>query len=751
MKSSFKFIALLMALLMTITAFVSVALAEGEDSAPQTEETSSSTEGTESSGGDTESSSGDTESSGDPETSGGDTESSVPEIDPNAFFVDIIVEGASANAVKVTLNGEAASGKYTGTVSPLSIVVEANAGYKVTSATFEYGYANGPLVELDGKFSGTTLNLAAGATFTLRIVAELVPVPATLKVETMGVTGYTLFVNGAEASLADAQLMTGDEIRLDFAVDGEFVASDATLTVNGEAKTVDGLSLTLKLTGDTTVVFTYKVVPVTVTLEGPGKLEFQLTADGTYVADVVNNAVGTVNKTIFLSKDVSHKILVTPALGYALSGGVEISEPRRDELNGVYYFIPSGATTVKATMKASGGSLPNTNCTVQINVGMGGSVIAGEQTVLGGMGTNIVLKSGGSITFTVIPDEGYTLDVFRVGGVAAILEGNTYTLSNIVASSTNVSVVFKSDKQPENPDDIIGVADIDWSAAQITVDISGGKFVERAVLDKIATLSGAGKYVEFKSENGTVYFPYGATAEGSASAVDLSVTPLTSGALYDIINDAINFASGGTASYKAYSFNFGITAPEGTLVSFKLGSEYIGSSAIMLLYNSATSSFYTKESASEPLATLSDGTSGKYAYDNEGIVVLSKEAIGGITIEATVTTEGGAINPAGVATVYKGGYKTYYVTAQDGYKIKALLVDGAEIADAVGQKIYSYTFEDIRENHTISVAFEVDESAGGEDDSSGGLTTVIVILIIVLVALGGAAALFIVKWRQEKF
>ncbi|MBR5859199.1 MAG: hypothetical protein IKZ05_04680, partial [Clostridia bacterium] len=74
-----------------------------------------------------------------------------------------------------------------------------------------------------------------------------------------------------------------------------------------------------------------------------------------------------------------------------------------------------------------------------------------------------------------------------------------------------------------------------------------------------------------------------------------------------------------------------------------------------------------------------------------------------------------------------------------------------EIADAVGQKIYSYTFEDIRENHTISVAFEVDESAGGEDDSSGGLTTVIVILIIVLVALGGAAALFIVKWRQEKF
>ncbi|MBO5914400.1 MAG: hypothetical protein J6Q72_03545 [Clostridia bacterium] len=744
MKRSFKLTALLLALLMLITTFVSVALAEGEETDPVTEETS--TEGESSlEGGESSDAESGTES-------GGDTESSEePTVDPNAFFVDIVVEGVSAEAVKVTLNGEAASGKYTGTVSPLMITVEANAGYKVLSATFEYGYANGPLVELEGKFSGTTLNLAAGATFTLRIVAELVPVPAALSVETMGITGYTLYVNGEAKELSAAQLMTGDEIKLDFAVEGEFVAADATLTVNGEAKTVEGLSYSFKLTGDTKVVFTYKVVPVTVTLEGPGKFEFQLTNDSSYVADVVNNAVGTVTKTIFLIKDVSYKVITTPALGYELSGGVEISEPRRDVLNGVYYFIPSGATTVKATMKASGGSLPSTNCTVQINVGMGGNVVAGNQTVLGGMGTNIVLSSGESLTFTITPDEGYILDVFRVGGVAIALEGNTYTLSNIVASSTNVSVVFKSDKISENPDDVIGVEDIDWNAAQITVDISGGKFVDRAVLDKIGTLSGSGKYVEFKSESGTVYFPYGGKSEGSASSVNLSVNPLVSGALYDIINGAINSASGGTASYKAYSFNFGITAPEGTLVSFKLGNEYVGSSAVMLLYNSATSSFFTKDNASEPLATLSDGTSGKYAYDNEGIVVISKETIGGITIEATVSTEGGAINPAGVATVYKGGYKTYYITAQEGYVIKSVRVDGNEISDAIGQKIYSYTFEDIRENHTINVEFEADATVGGEDQSSGGLTTVIVILIIVLVAIAGAAALFIVKWRQEKF
>lgn len=743
MKRSFKFTALLVAMLMIITSFAAVTLAEGETGDPAVD--NSTLEGDESSKVDP-SVSEDPSVSGDPSTS---TDPGVTP-DPNAFNINIVIEGAGADSANVYFNGSIVSGSYTGTESPIAVQVEPMAGYKVVSAVFDYGVAQAGLTEVDGKFSGTTLTLSAGITYSLRIVTEAVPVPAALTVETMGVIGYTVLVDGSIVDLSSTQIMTGSEIKIEFSVDGTFDASLATLTHNGEAKTAETNSYTFIISGDTKIVYTYGVVPVTVTLNGPGKLDFQKTLDSSPVDSLVNNATGVVTKTLYLTKGESYKIIVSAALGYELSGMVEISETDRTvDANGVYFFRPSGATTVKATMKASQGGVTPNNCTVQINVGMGGKVQAGGQTVLGGMGTNIVLGNGESLTFTVIPDDGYVVDVFRVGGSAVVLSGNTYTLSNIVASTTTVSVLFKSNTQTPVTGDGIGVADIDWSASPITVDISGGKLVKHEVFEKIATLGGSGLYVEFRSENGTVYIPYGGNVEGSAATANLAVTPLTSGALYDIINTAINAASGG-AVYKAYSFNFGVTVPEGTMVSFKLGSEFVGSSAVMLLYNSATGGFFTKESASQPLATLPDGTSDKYAYDNEGILVLSKESLGGISINSSALNDGGAINPEGTANVDSGSSKTYYITAQEGFVIKQILVDGAPIEGVEGLKIYNYTFENITENHTITVEFTADEHVD-EDESSGGITTVIVILIIVLVAVAGAAALFIVKWRQEKF
>lgn len=735
MKRSFKITALFLAVLMMITSFAAVALAEGENTDPDAESSETVTE--------TPATSGDPSSGEDSGT--GEEPSTAP--DPDSFTVNI--EGASG--VDVYFNDTAVSGTYTGTTSPISIRVEPKSGYKIVAAEFDYGGAKALLTETDGnKFTGTTLTLSAGYTYTLRITAELVPVPVSLSVETVGATGYSVSVNGTVIDLSATQIMSGSEVTVSFTVDGAFDSTLASLTANGGTVTLSGQSYTFVITADTKLVFAYgNLIPITVTLDGPGKLEFQKTLDSTPVQTVVNESNGTVTKTFYATKDEGLKIISTPALGYEL-GTVEISEPRRDSLNGVYFFIPSGATTVNASMKASQSSTLPVSYTVQINVNIGGKLQTNGQTVLGGMGTNIVLGAGESLTFTVIPDTGYTVDVVKVGGVAVTLVNNSYTISNL-SSGTNVSVLFKSEAQTPETDDGIGVDDIDWSANPIVVDITGNKLVKNEVFAKIATLSAGTQYVEFRSENGTVYVPYGKKAEGSSATANLAVTPLTSGALYDIINGAINTASGGSAEYKAYSFAFGLSMPEGTMISFKLGTEFIGSSAVMLLYNSSTSGFFTKENAPLPLATLADGTSEKYPYDNEGILVLSKESLGGITIDASAVNEGGTINPTGVSTVANGETKTYYITAQDGFVIKQILVDGVAVESVEGQKIYSYTFENVTENHTIAVEFMSDANAGADSEGGGGITTVIVIIIIVLVAIAGAAALFIVKWRQEKF
>lgn len=81
----------------------------------------------------------------------------------------------------------------------------------------------------------------------------------------------------------------------------------------------------------------------------------------------------------------------------------------------------------------------------------------------------------------------------------------------------------------------------------------------------------------------------------------------------------------------------------------------------------------------------------------------------------TITTSAGAngtISPSGTVTVTEGDNKTFTISADSGYKIKDVLVDGV----SVGAK-ESYTFENVTANHTISATFER-KSDGGS--SSGG-------------------------------
>lgn len=755
MKKTFRFIAMLVALLITITSFAFFALAEGEsDTANDGQSSSAPTESTPPDTSDTGTS--DTESS-DTETSNPDTsepESSEPETsepDPNAYKVEVVVQGGDPSAVNVYFNDSIGT-EYFGSAESLNVTVEAKYGFKITSASFGVSGFTQQLTEADGKFSGTYNSLSAGYTYTLSIQVELVPIPAKLSVTAFGATGYTVSVGGEVVDLNTKQIMTGDEVKIDFTIDGEFKPASATLTLNNETVEMTEPSVTFVIKGDTNVLLLYGVVPVTVTINGPGTITIQKTADSSPVEEIFNSNPGEpLVKTIYLTKDVNYKLFGTPASGYEASGMISISEPRRDAVGNVYFFIPGGPTTVSASFKASD-KPPVSDCVIQINASAGGKVIAGTTTVFGGMSGSLVLKSGESITITVIPDEDYAVDVFRVGGVVTQLTNDQYTISNIMAASTTVSVVFKNVAPPPPDDETIGVDDIVWTLPDVIVDITDGKPVRREVFDKIATLSGAGRYVEFVSANGSFFIPYGSNVEGSATHVNLSVMPLVSGETFNTINSAINAASGG-ADYKAFYFNTGVVLPEGTLVSFNLGSGFANGNAVMLLYNSANNGFFTKDTAQSPLPVSANGMSGKYAYDNEGILICTKEIIGGFTINSSVVNEGGSINPQGTITVNSGFSKTFYIVAQEGYVIKQVLVDGIAADAAAGQRIFNHTFENVTSNHTISVEFEPTESTGNgeEEDDDGSFATVIVILIVALVAVAGAAALFIVKWRQEKF
>ena len=89
-------------------------------------------------------------------------------------------------------------------------------------------------------------------------------------------------------------------------------------------------------------------------------------------------------------------------------------------------------------------------------------------------------------------------------------------------------------------------------------------------------------------------------------------------------------------------------------------------------------------------------------------VVLYADELSNYAAVTATAGEGGSIAPAGRTLVRLGTSKTFTVTANDGYEIENVTVDG----EAMGPISY-YTFEKVGKDHTIDATFRIAQ-AGGE-------------------------------------
>lgn len=95
------------------------------------------------------------------------------------------------------------------------------------------------------------------------------------------------------------------------------------------------------------------------------------------------------------------------------------------------------------------------------------------------------------------------------------------------------------------------------------------------------------------------------------------------------------------------------------------------------------------------LSSCSDDVSGPETNGDDDTVTE-------YTISASAG-EGGVINPSGSITVEEGDDQLFEITADDGYTIEDVIINGA----SVGQ-ITSYTFENVNEDQTIEAFFVED-------------------------------------------
>ena len=94
--------------------------------------------------------------------------------------------------------------------------------------------------------------------------------------------------------------------------------------------------------------------------------------------------------------------------------------------------------------------------------------------------------------------------------------------------------------------------------------------------------------------------------------------------------------------------------------------------------------------------------------DNTGVVIAPWAPV--ITATAGI---GGSITPSGAVRVNEGDSQTFSITANSGYRISKVSVDGVNQG-----AISSYTFTDVTDDHTIIVEF-TKISSGGSSDTPG--------------------------------
>ena len=171
------------------------------------------------------------------------------------------------------------------------------------------------------------------------------------------------------------------------------------------------------------------------------------------------------------------------------------------------------------------------------------------------------------------------------------------------------------------------------------------------------------------------------------------------------------------ASYTAYT----ITATAGENGSIAPGPTqvYKGDNATFTI--TADSGYHIEDVLVDgaSVGAVSSYTFDDVAADRTIEATFRRTGGGGVVTptQYTITAEageGGSISPSGKVRVDRGDDQTFRITPDDGYEIADVLVDG----ESVGA-VSSYTFENVRANHTIEVVFERTGSAVADPDDTG--------------------------------
>jgi lysophospholipase L1-like esterase len=352
--------------------------------------------------------------------------------------------------------------------------------------------------------------------------------------------------------------------------------------------------------------------------------------------------------------------------------------------------LPSTATTITSFNFASPsvtGTVDNTAHTVALTVPFGTTVTNLTPTIALATGATISPTSGSAqdfispVTYTVTAQDGMT--------------SQTYAVTVTVAANTSTSITSFNFTSPS----VTGTVDNTAHTVALTVPFGTTvtSLTPTIVLATGATISpNTGVAGNFSSPVAyTVTAQDGTTNQAYTATVTVALNTAKALTAFDF--NALTPAVVGSVNEGAKTVT--LTVPFGTVLTNLVPTITINGSSVSPVSGIAH--------------TFVDGVSTNYtvtAADSSTQIYAVTVNVAANTAKTITASSGanGSISPSGSVSVNNGSDQAFTITADSGYHISDVLVDGSSVG-----AVSSYTFSSVTTDHTISATFARTSSGGG--------------------------------------